>query len=103
MLAYQSAWYRQKGDLDVASRSLLPISVLVENTGHWMRATSSSDSCRPILVSLIELGDMHKHWIKATSSSDSRSMIRVAHVSLVADMAVNSSKQQVPFALMTNQ
>jgi hypothetical protein len=32
--------------------------------------------------------------MQATSSSDSRHLIRVAHVSLVADMSVNRNRQQ---------
>jgi hypothetical protein len=32
------------------------------------------------------LGDMLEHWMQTTSSSNSCHLIRVAHVSLVADM-----------------
>jgi hypothetical protein len=37
---------------------------------------------------------MSEHWMQATSSSDSRHLIRVAHVSLVADLSLNRNRQQ---------
>jgi hypothetical protein len=37
---------------------------------------------------------MPEHWMQATSSSDKRHLIRVAQVSLVANMSVNRNMQQ---------
>jgi hypothetical protein len=59
-----------------------------------MHATSLSDDCRPIRVALTSLGDIPKHWMQATCSSESRHLIRVAHVSLVADISVNRNRQR---------
>jgi hypothetical protein len=59
-----------------------------------MPAKRLSDGCRSIRVAIISLGDIPEHWMQATSSSDSRHLIRVAHVSLVADMSMNRNRQQ---------
>jgi hypothetical protein len=59
-----------------------------------MKATTLSDSCRPIRVAPIQFGDMPEHWMQTTSSSDSSHLIRVAHISLVADMSVNRNRQE---------
>jgi hypothetical protein len=59
-----------------------------------MQETSLSDSFRPIRVALTLLGDMPGHWMQATSSSDSRHLIRVTQVSFVADMSVNRNRQR---------
>jgi hypothetical protein len=59
-----------------------------------MQETSLSDSCLPISVAPIQLGDMPEHWMQTTISSDSRHLIRVAHVSFVADMPMKRNRQQ---------
>jgi hypothetical protein len=61
---------------------------------HRASARRSPGSWIPIPFAQFLLVDIPKHWIQATSSSDSRRPIRVAHVSLVVDMSVNRNRQQ---------
>jgi hypothetical protein len=60
-MAYQNTWYRQQGDMAVASPVPIAHVLLTENVEHGMPAKRLSDSCRSIRVDLISLGDIKEH------------------------------------------
>jgi hypothetical protein len=88
IMADQSTWYRQQGDLAVAPRSLFL-------TSYWLRIYSTDCRQQVYLTVAAQSMLLSPHWVTCQStgytqqvSSDSRHLIRVAHVSLVADMSV---------------